>query len=872
MTIYQVHDMGKKVVYLVNAWGDALLDVFRACGLEEGKGVHAKTLVEVLSDWSPNILNSWNSGGAPHAGFVVDVACIMGFGPPDELVTQAKQRLDGAAASKPKTATVAYDVLDLWNDGTPECLVWKALAGGPGKLELSGGPLSLEVGAKGARGVTASEFQQVFASLKEKLTPRKPETFLTPRSKKSQQTNSPPTASAEMPSFLQRRMHAEHRSVYERLRSPEGPLLGRLMEAKLPLDEINPFVRSKGNATLYGGKSAGSAISPLDLVVQGVAFTRSQADDIANGIGATGEMLTSYTLVAQGGQGKTLALAQIINKICNQSEILVLWSFASKLSDEDHNAEDLVDDLIKTVSNAPSKIRKVVFVFDDLSRRSDFWIIRALYEAAGWMANTNVRMSFVGATADDQYSFGETTNLELTKADEASAYHAMLSHSLIVGYLGGLDKFRVDHPEKRSYTDDVQSFLSLIARHCNPTDELKRASVIFDHAALPGWKVRTLDAVAVTQTLDLSLLGSIALRVLGAVAWEPSTQISKLDDIVTSVEGINRVTGEFPGLALRSPHYARAVLEADEKLTKANFFDIVAEVSVQVLSLPEDATFPKLKMLDYFRHLLQRLGKWDVYKLPIVDRRQVAREVLKGALHNRLYDHVLATGRPEAMARWAGTVAPLIDREDFSAGLSSTTAPGFVLLFCQRLLTEKRYRNATIREAESILSLLRAASFLVPYREHALVEDFLHDLHNRVNPVKAIAKQLTKDTKGKQNYHANQVFHAFCEFNKKTKFASPWQEYVRKVVTDIERELVPIGFNFDVASDVVAANSFLYGKPRPESINRARRHLLHAYDVIISDPWQQATWRKQLKDKVVEFVEKFPSETSVFQNIIVMLS
>jgi hypothetical protein len=196
----------------------------------------------------------------------------------------------------------------------------------------------------------------------------------------------------------------KHRTKGPALRDQKSVLYGRIPDAKLTL-------------------------GPADFVDLKLTFNRTLSDKLFSYIGKLSDPFSSYTILARPGQGKSIALAQVLLNLLSTPGYWTFWSFDTNVAFECENGVKCIEKYIDLFRQSKCIPRRLIFIFDDIDRRSDYDAIHAFHSYCEQYSIANqMAISFLLSLTD--YNLSITDNvfqLSLDTDDENRLYEVLLT-------------------------------------------------------------------------------------------------------------------------------------------------------------------------------------------------------------------------------------------------------------------------------------------------------------------------------------------------------------------------------------------------------------------------------------------------------------
>jgi len=481
--------------------------------------------------------------------------------------------------------------------------------------------------------------------------------------------------------------------------------------AKSPLTAQQKFV-------LYGGFRPIRALdlSPLDYVILGQPFERNVSGKVFSEITRSESFFSSHTVMSCPGQGKSIALAQILLKLCGTPGYLTLWSFDHSIPfvcEPDVSCINKYFDMFSGIDQLP---KRLIFVFDDVSKRAPADVQQLhLFQniCRSFAEREKFAISFLFSSDDERISLSTGNIILRLEDDEENRLYQLLTDTpprVVEKKYASVEDLLEQHPEKRHYKDDVQSFIDFIVVHSIPTQEFKPTwfSNLSDESPLAQ---HVLSVLSVSQLFDLPLPSHIALtmaNVFGTSRVPSEDDFSRISNRISWKE--KQANDEWSGFALSSPYYARSLLRRlgmlEREFIKRTISDII---SWSLERATDDLQSWVITDCEYVRHIFQRLAKKELYVIPgISDKRSIADDLFI-QYGNSIVRFLLHVNDGALHAKWAGTFASLgIYMKSQTFGDNPDGVERVVLKLCNEAISVRRGR--VISDGRVFVPLMRALS------------------------------------------------------------------------------------------------------------------------------------------------------------------
>lgn len=833
--------------------GHAILDRVGKGSIVEALGIKASNLSNWLSDSA--------KGLSP--GRLLDLAALLGFGPDEATLADLASRYVKANGSSPYPRRI-HQMMSPWDDGSAACRCWSAFAGSATQLAEVGLPANtLYLGG------TAQEFEALYRKHLDDLTSRLLDevhweeslplrTAVRARTLPSIYKGPQESGSADV---------AEEANTGEERNAAPLPLPSWLtaQAGQAPLLDRGILAGGRseaeieGKAQLYGGDAA-PAYTPLEAVAMGHTFDRTSVAELQRAIEESAEPSCSFTLKAHRGTGLSIALAQLVRDLSKDPGNVVLSVIGSPtrtallLSQVD---ETKAVELATWAASKRSDLKRVVIVIDDVAslRRNGSWPLirfrwrcRAEFEALG-----GPRLAFVFGSFGTARTLHEDglVKLEMTDEDRSACYQVMAETqpAIVSGVSGGLSKLLLAYPAARTQGDDPQALIDFLLQHAG-AKEVTVERWLARTADLDAAQTRALVVVAAAALVDLPVPEPVAKSVFSEI---PGLASPDLEAICNAIDRLSVVEHQWRGIALSCPRRAMSILERTETFGQDRLGAVFSTLVAHALRIYETRGPHAAEGLEFARHIIQRLGKQDLY--PFAGKQRIFATVIDEFV--RQAPHVGAGWTIAQRARWAGTLAPGLSlyatraRGNGSSALDSERACAWMIgelsIQCARFLVPPS-RGLTSEIAVSLLRASRLLSASGYYSEEAL------DLSVRLSAVFSAPSLIrvlqAQESEGENRaLRANELLHAYCQFRaafESEKARSRTTATLEEMIRFLEHARVPLDAGTwierarHVRSDHGGAESDVTRRKRVAFLSRAE-------ECIAFNPMTQATWMPHLR-------------------------
>ncbi len=661
-----------------------------------------------------------------------------------------------------------------------------------------------------------------------------------------------------------------HSEMYEALARARSNGNARIVSLLHSLSFALPSIAA-GRATkeqrfvLYGGYDPGLPLdfSPLSYEKAGLTFARDLSQSLVPRISDASDNFTAQTIIARPGQGKSIALAQVILGLCNVPGIVTFWSFDPKAPLEcDQDGQLLFEDLFSVFLKLNQLPKRIVFVFDDLHKRPQIRDLHNFYSCAQAYAEAkHVNISFLFASSDANATITEDRDvfpLELTPADERRLYVQLTeSDPLIVQKrFNTVDELIAEFPRTRDYGHDVQSFIDFIIDKSVPTHAF-RANWYSDVSGETQLAKEIIALLAVSQMFDLPVPTRIALAMTGARAKDGPTGENgflKLSHRICSVKE------SWDGFGLTSGYRAQNLLRHLHLLDVEFTRTTLAEIINKSLIFANDNLEAWAKHEgEYIRHVFQRLAKKQFYvipELPAHERLAIA-DWLFDEFGKSIVALLFRLQDARVSAKWAGTLCSL---GLFKASEALDASPECVAAIVSRLCASAaRGGGAEIGDdPQAYTSLMRATNRLLSTKKFkdekavsntvAVVRDIADFDSRLISEIGGGA--FDAERRGNElllSYVTFQLLQADAGFaQKRSKMFGLYDR--------VEREFSARGLRLDTGNLLTRADCVLIGDA--SDVRTKAQYLNAARQMVQSRARTQGTWGKGVETAIRKFESK----------------
>jgi hypothetical protein len=666
----------------------------------------------------------------------------------------------------------------------------------------------------------------------------------------------------------------------------------RALEYKVRTRPPSSNAYDQEKQTLYGGRSDLSlGFTVHDYVAANFAFQRSISEQISNAIIEADDSFTSHTIVARRGQGKSIALAQILARLSSTAGFWTFWSINDRTADPRNKTPDpentspfvceedrdgrAVKSYFRLLEHCGCVPRRLVFLFDDFSNRqlADARAISRFHRLCeDYAKQENRAISFVLSASHRSHSLSSPKNtlaLTLDEADEQRLYTMLVeTKPNWIKKRYPLDKMLSTFlEEKRHIKDDVQSFADFIIRNSTPLDEFTPRWWFSDLQAEPQASRKVLPIIAASQLLDLALPAHIAHHIAGLQIGltknltDMSSRISpqKRDDNFPAED-------QWDGYVLSSAYQARSLLDRERKLNAL----FLREAFLEIVSLSLARAKDQLDLWfvtdeEYLRHLLHRLSKKDHNRLSGL----VAGPSLAAELFATYGETIVTVLRRHVdsnrYARWAGTLSRLgaFSRlgADGQFGGDRQSPERYVCELCCEVIA---LGVGSVNSPQAFVLLMKAIESLCrSFDKESQVIKLAQDALRTID-LDIILSAALDEKDSQQERRANEVLHVYVSFLLSVPDADKREvrSHILRLYENAEKTLLGRGVRLDAAnylkrSDVLIPRYGMEGRYDNRDVELCAHYLRLARQTVLSQFREQGLWRRSVERSVRTFERRF---------------
>ena len=618
---------------------------------------------------------------------------------------------------------------------------------------------------------------------------------------------------------------------------------------------------------LYGGLSDISlGFTVHDYVAAKFSFQRSVSEQIASLVINAAEDFTSHTIIARPGQGKSLALAQILARLTSTSGLWTFWSIQISMSDRAKSAPFRCDEDVRAIENYFRLLercecfpKRLIFLFDDFSNRprSDAPAITRFHRWCQEYSEQEGRpISLVFSANDRRHTLSsgnDTMDLIIDEADEQRLFTVLTeTKPIVVRKRSSLDEMLVVHfEEKRHIKDDVQSFSDFIIRHSDRVDDFT-PNWITDLESESSISLKVLPAIAASQLLDLALPEHIAHRIAELGTASPKS----LADVSRRISRQRRAGNDpaddrWDGYVLISPYHARSLLDGLKKLNenflKEMFFEIVghslsrAKIDLKRWNLTDEG---------YVRHLFHRLARKVFNRLDrLADGPSIADELF-ATYGETIAGNLRTQFDPDLCARWAGTFSTLNLFGRF--GIDRESPERYVFELCRDVVFSRE--KSVLSPQAFVLSMESMEALCKSFRHEKSVIELARNAEGAIN-LDAVLLAALDGSDSQWERRANEVLHSYVKFSLAVPNQNRWEacRRVLEVYEGAERIFATKRAQLDAANYLELANCVWMRKNNKDDVELRAHYLRLARHSVLSQFRQQGMWNRRVQNQIRAF-------------------
>lgn len=652
---------------------------------------------------------------------------------------------------------------------------------------------------------------------------------------------------------------------------PAWDLIERLCDKGMPA-AIAAGIAKSAKSRLYGGDPR-LKLKILESVALGHAFERQVVKDICAEIAAGAAPFRAMTLHADyHGQGLSLALAQ---SVCDLS-VLPRVEVYSIIGDAGRSLKLLqilnAEQAVKVMSWLRAKsgqVDQVVLVIDDVidlepEVARDLWLFLSALMASGAEQASPKFAIILGAFGTETVCFThEVHPLELTGVDRNNCYLSMADgpDPLIAGHPGGLSELLRNHPVARQIGNDAQAFIDFLLE-CGGALAPEHWLAKIDEGEAGRTSLLILTAAA--ELLELPLPEAVALKSTPptGVRWKNA------HDLVASIQSLVWVDGKNPGIALACPRRAKSILRRAGQLSEGVIADTFGWLLARALSTYQNGEPGAPECLEFARHIVQRLGKRELYKFEGKD--EIAQGVMSRFVE-MITNRLAPKWNPSIKARWAGTIAPFVRARKPKQPGEALTRQAWAR-FAGDMATDWMAAieaGAEPVSGDTVLSVMRAVTTLRKHRYRVPDAPALAGRLNDLLTAQRLTDLIDRALADNDVYRANELVHGWCRFQEARSAASNDAELSRWVFSVLE----PLMERFDHrqarmdAATLIECARYIWLDKEDETKHRdaleMRLSLLREADSYLTEySFAAGTWDARYKKEIAELSGANPKPTA----------
>lgn len=660
------------------------------------------------------------------------------------------------------------------------------------------------------------------------------------------------------------------RGYLNSLTLPDWDLIERHCDNGVP-SVIAAGIAKSAKSRLYGGDPR-LKLTILESVALGHAFERQVVNEICAKIAADATPFRALTLHADHhGQGLSLALAQAVRDLSALPRVEV-YSIIGDAAKSQKLLQSLnAEQAIKVMSWLRTKwgqVDQIVLVIDDVidlepEVARDLWLFLGALTASDAEQASPKFAIILGAFGTDTACFTRDVRpLELTGVDRNNCYLAMSDgpDPLIAGHPGGLSELLRDHPVARQIGNDAQAFIDFLLEYGRALATAHWLAKIDESEARP---TSPLILTAAAELLELPLPEAVALKstLTTGDRWKSA------HDMVASIHSLVWVDGRNPGVALACPRRARSILRRAGQFSEDLIADAFGRLLTRALSTYQNGEPGALECLEFARHIVQRLGKRELYKFEGKD--DIAQRVMSQFVE-MIANRLAQKWNPTIKARWAGAIAPFVRARKPKQPSEVQTRQAWAR-FAAAMATDWIAAAETGSEpilGETVLSVMRATTALCKHRYRVPDAPALACRLNDLLTGQRLTDLIDRALADNEEYRANELVHGWCRFQEAKGAASKnvqLSKWVFSVLEPLMERFAHHQAKMDAATLIECAR-YIWLDMKDETSHREaldmRLSLLRQADSYLTEySFAAGTWDTRYKQEIAELRGVNPKPT-----------
>lgn len=834
------------------------------------KEIGVKHFMECLAR-APSMIHNWEKKGVRiDRGFLIAFTQFIGFGPNDKTLFNLSEQ-HSAEAFLVGSIELLENLDWTTDEATKRC--WLSFLGTPDHIRESGLFNSSQIEGledQKLRGLGCGDFEIEAKRVIEHTKPSLPKTAYFQRSALNSEGqfydfleyrgtafDGRKQLSYDIPCASGSRIETEATDTVDNATKPKkhpndndalGLQLLMGMENTLPTRRIDEATRLQ-KIKLYGGslKTKNMGFDPVRHVVNEHSFARVDARKLEKSVCDQKPAFEAYMVRAQHGEGLSFLLAELVVNLKNKHGLDVNWVVGDR-----NKTKDVLSNLQNYIDSDPQpensdRSQHIVIVLDDLSEElqsSEALNFQRWNECLEKMSfdQNQLKITLVLGVFGNFYELVPCKNIELRlrKQDLTSCFQKMceIDTPILENKNEDIENILTKNPNSRSYGNDTQAFIDYLLEHGQRTQTTSENWIVnVDNISEEHKKITELTSVC--GLLGLSLQENVALSFANS---EMSEIVSELEEVALGCDVLCVVSGEWIGLSLTSPRRAASILQQYQSFGSDKIAEKLFAVLDTSLHCYEQREVRKDECLEFSRHIIQRLNKPELYKLP--NQKAVATNVLE-----RSIDQVEIASKQfelENAAKWAGSLSTTIPNSRYSnvmtTPLQQRTA-GLIISLIELVISKNE--NGAVPGPEVALSIFKSLRRL---KRGNLFSNRCHDVFSSmVNWLNLEAFNKFGTTQQIMNseqlsYRLNELFKAATElkvvFKKSNELAQSyeWCEGFEQLAE-----------KFGVKPD---AGSLIEFSRLSSSEEERVKNLTRAEIAAKEDPLNQATWLPAIKKEL----------------------
>lgn len=642
----------------------------------------------------------------------------------------------------------------------------------------------------------------------------------------------------------------------------------------------------RSKALLYGGYSD-LTLSPSELVAHAFHFERENILQLLKRVKEVGDKFSIFTLKAKAGTGRSIGLAQLVshlNEIPRSTVYSCIGSVEITSDALDVMTEAAAAELIAWQNSSASGLDSIFLVLDDIpsvlpKQLENLQRFFAACHHASLRPEAARLIIILGSdTTLALFSTQKDFNfdLRLTEQDCASCYDvmAMQQPTIICENPNGWKTIFTNHQPARTlrnaFGDDVQAFIDFILQHGQPLDDMRPFWLANIDKGFDRSAANPLRLVAVAQLLGLAIPIRLAVHIFGL-----GMNSSKMDlrDFIKADHRLDIYEEDWFGIGLACPRRARSMLGRIEWLLPVRIKTDFRYLINEALDLFKSATRSEPDLLEFARHILQRLGNthdFPIWESDVHDdisaKFNIGQSLAVESLI-KLDDTIKCREQGFLFAKWAGTMShfsrkdamesstyrPAVDEADISHIWSMSY---FLSKKFLRAASEGDFDNNSQTAVPMLKSINRILKFPSPAKDTSEYKAMCLDFFDIEKMVSLLSDELKSESEVKTR-RANELVHAYGKMLEVAlvPLARPkMQRKISAIMRYLTCYMRKSNIEPDAGTWIMRAQMVPNNLPIESRMNTRKKYLDQAERRMSEDPISQATWQRPLKKATKDLI------------------